>query len=140
MTKSRLLKYALLGIAAALIAHYLIKKEEKPKGHPRDYAEIAAEVNPHLLPYADYAHVHLFVGRAVCEEVLCDEKRRGGSRRKSRPLYKASPVHFRVFHKHNIENYHLPQNAATQSAARQRRHERQKIFQICADSQAILIK
>ena len=43
MTKSRLLKYALLGIAAALIAHYLIKKEEKPKGHPRDYAEIAAE-------------------------------------------------------------------------------------------------
>ena len=42
MTKSRLLKYALLGIAAALIAHYLIKKEEKPKGHPRDYAEIAA--------------------------------------------------------------------------------------------------
>ena len=43
MTKSRLLKYALLGIAAALIAHYLIEKEEKPKGHPRDYAEIAAE-------------------------------------------------------------------------------------------------
>lgn len=43
MTKSRLFKYALLGIAAALIAHYLIKKEEKPKGHPRDYAEIAAE-------------------------------------------------------------------------------------------------
>ena len=42
MTKSRLLKYALLGIAAALIAHYLIEKEEKPKGHPRDYAEIAA--------------------------------------------------------------------------------------------------
>ena len=30
MTKSRLFKYALLGIAAALIAHYLIKKEEKP--------------------------------------------------------------------------------------------------------------
>lgn len=26
-----------------LIAHYLIEKEEKPKGHPRDYAEIAAE-------------------------------------------------------------------------------------------------
>lgn len=43
MTKSRLLKYAFLGITAALIAHYLIKKEEKPKGHPRDYAEIAAE-------------------------------------------------------------------------------------------------
>lgn len=41
MTKSRLLKYAFLGITAALIAHYLIKKEEKPKGHPRDYAEIA---------------------------------------------------------------------------------------------------
>ena len=41
---------------------------------------------------------------------------------------------------HNIENYPLPQNAATQSAARQRRRERQKIFQICADSQAILIK
>ena len=43
MIKSRLLKYALLGVTAALIAHYLIKKEEKQKGHPRDYAEIAAE-------------------------------------------------------------------------------------------------
>ena len=45
MTKSRLLKYALLGIAAALIAHYLIKKEEKPKGHPRDYAEILSLIH-----------------------------------------------------------------------------------------------
>lgn len=43
MTKSRLLKYALLGIVAALLAHYLMKKEEKPKGQPRDYAKIAAE-------------------------------------------------------------------------------------------------
>ncbi len=37
MIKSRLLKYALLGVTAALIAHYLIKKEEKQKGRSEEH-------------------------------------------------------------------------------------------------------
>ncbi|WP_418696836.1 transporter substrate-binding domain-containing protein [Bacteroides sp.] len=44
MTKSKLLRYALLGVTAALLANFFLQKKEKPQGHhPRDYAEIAAE-------------------------------------------------------------------------------------------------
>lgn len=44
MTKSKLLRYALLGITAALLANFFLQKKEKPQEHlPRDYAEIAAE-------------------------------------------------------------------------------------------------
>lgn len=44
MTKSSMLRYALLGTAAALIAHLLTRGgAEAPESHPRDYAEIAAE-------------------------------------------------------------------------------------------------
>ena len=42
--KARILKYAAMGIIAAFIATFFLKKE-KQQGHPRDYAEIAAE-NP----------------------------------------------------------------------------------------------
>lgn len=42
ITKIQLLKYGAMGIIAAFAATFLFKKE-KPKGHPRDYAEIAAE-------------------------------------------------------------------------------------------------
>ena len=37
---TRILKYAAMGVIAACIATLFLKKE-KPKGHPRDYAEIA---------------------------------------------------------------------------------------------------
>lgn len=43
MKKAKLLKYVVLGLIAAILATFLFKKEEKPEGHPRDYAEIAAE-------------------------------------------------------------------------------------------------
>lgn len=42
ITKSQLLKYGVMGIIAAFAATFFFKKE-KPQGHPRDYAEIAAE-------------------------------------------------------------------------------------------------
>ena len=39
-----LITMAVMGVLTAYkVRHYLIEKEEKPKGHPRDYAEIAAE-------------------------------------------------------------------------------------------------
>lgn len=37
------MKYIAIGVAATLIATYLMPKKEKPQGHPRDYAEIEAE-------------------------------------------------------------------------------------------------
>ena len=40
--KARILKYAAMGIIAAFIATFFLKKE-KHQGHPRDYSEIAAE-------------------------------------------------------------------------------------------------
>lgn len=43
MKKSKILKYILLGAVAALIATFLLPRKEKPQGHPRDYAEIAAD-------------------------------------------------------------------------------------------------
>lgn len=43
MKRTKLLKYILLGIIATLLATFFFKKKEKPQGHPRDYAEIAAE-------------------------------------------------------------------------------------------------
>ncbi len=43
MTKSKLLRYVLLGVIAVLLANFFLQKKEKPQGHPRDYAEIAAE-------------------------------------------------------------------------------------------------
>ena len=39
---TRILKYAVMGVIAACIATFFLKKE-KPKGHPRDYAEIAGQ-------------------------------------------------------------------------------------------------
>lgn len=38
----KILRYGVLGIIVALIATFFLKKE-KPQGHPRDYAQIAAE-------------------------------------------------------------------------------------------------
>lgn len=43
MKKLRLLKYIILGVVAALVATFLLPEKEVKKGHPRDYAEIAAE-------------------------------------------------------------------------------------------------
>lgn len=43
MTKSKLLRYVLLGVIAVLLANFFLQKKEKPQGHPRDYTEIAAE-------------------------------------------------------------------------------------------------
>ena len=42
ISKAKILKYAAMGIIAAFIATFFLKKE-KQQGHPRDYAEIAAE-------------------------------------------------------------------------------------------------
>lgn len=43
MKKSKLLNYLLLGAAATLAATFMLPKREVRKGHPRDFAEIAAE-------------------------------------------------------------------------------------------------
>lgn len=43
MKKSRLLKYILLGVVAALVATFVLPEKETRKGYPRDYAAIAAE-------------------------------------------------------------------------------------------------
>ncbi|WP_291530759.1 transporter substrate-binding domain-containing protein [Bacteroides sp. UBA939] len=42
MSKAKILKYGIMGIIAALVATFFLKKE-KPQGHPRDYAQIATE-------------------------------------------------------------------------------------------------
>ena len=39
--KSKILKYTAMGIIAAFIATFFLKKEKQQQGHPRDYAEIA---------------------------------------------------------------------------------------------------
>lgn len=49
MKKAKLLKYVILGLIAAFAATFFFEKKEKPKGHPRDYAEIAAEGIIHAL-------------------------------------------------------------------------------------------
>lgn len=43
MKKTRLLKYIVLGVAATLIATFMLPKKEVRKGHPRDYAEIGKD-------------------------------------------------------------------------------------------------
>ena len=43
MKKTKLLRYIILGVVTALIATFLMPPKEKPKGKPRDYAEIASE-------------------------------------------------------------------------------------------------
>ncbi|RGM44565.1 MULTISPECIES: transporter substrate-binding domain-containing protein [Bacteroides] len=43
MKKTKLLRYVILGVVTALIATFLMPPKEKPKGKPRDYAEIASE-------------------------------------------------------------------------------------------------
>lgn len=43
MKRAKLLKYVILGIITTLIATFLLKKEEKRQGHPRDYEGIATE-------------------------------------------------------------------------------------------------
>ena len=43
MQKSKLSKYIILGAIAALVATFILPKKEIRKGHPRDYAEIAAD-------------------------------------------------------------------------------------------------
>lgn len=40
--KSKYLKYILLGLISALAVTFWPRRKEKPKGHPRDYAEIVA--------------------------------------------------------------------------------------------------
>ena len=42
ISKAKILKYVAIGITAACIATFF-QKNEKPQGHPRDYAEIATE-------------------------------------------------------------------------------------------------
>ena len=42
ISKANILKYVAMGIIAACITTFFLKKEKK-HGHPRDYAEIAAE-------------------------------------------------------------------------------------------------
>ena len=43
MKKSKLSKYIILGAIAAVVATFILPKKEIRKGHPRDYAEIAAD-------------------------------------------------------------------------------------------------
>ncbi len=43
MKRAKLLKYIILGAVAALAATFMLPKKEIRKGHPRDYAEIAAD-------------------------------------------------------------------------------------------------
>lgn len=47
MKKSKLSKYIILGAIAALVATFILPKKEIHKGHPRDYAEIAADGTLH---------------------------------------------------------------------------------------------
>ena len=46
MKKSKLSKYIILGAIAAVVATFILPKKEIRKGHPRDYAEIAADGAP----------------------------------------------------------------------------------------------
>ena len=47
MKKSKLSKYIILGAIAAVVATFILPKKEIRKGHPRDYAEIAADGTLH---------------------------------------------------------------------------------------------
>ena len=48
MKKSKLSKYIILGAIAAVVATFILPKKEIRKGHPRDYAEIAANRTLHV--------------------------------------------------------------------------------------------
>lgn len=59
MKKAKLLKYVVLGVIAAFLATFFLKKEVKPKGHPRDYAQIEAEGIIHAA--TEYNSISFFV-------------------------------------------------------------------------------
>lgn len=59
MKKSKVLNYVILGAVAALIATFLLPKKETKKGHPRDYAEIAAEGTLHAA--TEYNSISFYV-------------------------------------------------------------------------------
>lgn len=57
--KTKLLKYIILGAVAALVATFMLPKRESRKGHPRDYAEIAA--NGTLRAATEYNSISFYV-------------------------------------------------------------------------------
>ena len=59
MKKTKLLKYIILGAVAALVATFMLPKRESRKGHPRDYAEIAA--NGTLRAATEYNSISFYV-------------------------------------------------------------------------------
>lgn len=59
MKKTKLLKYIILGAVAALVATFMLPKRENRKGHPRDYAEIAA--NGTLRAATEYNSISFYV-------------------------------------------------------------------------------
>ena len=61
MKKTKLLKYIILGAVAALVATFMLPKRESRKGHPRDYAEIAA--NGTLRAATEYNSISFYVDR-----------------------------------------------------------------------------
>lgn len=59
MKKSKLSKYIILGAIAALVATFILPKKEIRKGHPRDYAEIAADGTLHAA--TEYNSISFYV-------------------------------------------------------------------------------
>ena len=59
MKETKLLKYIILGAVAALVATFMLPKRESRKGHPRDYAEIAA--NGTLRAATEYNSISFYV-------------------------------------------------------------------------------
>ena len=59
MKKSKLSKYIILGAIAALVATFILPKKEIHKGHPRDYAEIAADGTLHAA--TEYNSISFYV-------------------------------------------------------------------------------
>ena len=74
MKKSKLSKYIILGAIAAVVATFILPKKEIRKGHPRDYAEIAADGTLHAA--TEYNSISFYVdGDGECgigsEKVRC---------------------------------------------------------------------
>ena len=59
MKKSKLSKYIILGAIAAVVATFILPKKEIRKGHPRDYAEIAADGTLHAA--TEYNSISFYV-------------------------------------------------------------------------------
>ena len=59
MKKSKLSKYIILGAIAAVVATFILPKKKIHKGHPRDYAEIAADGTLHAATEYNLSLIHI---------------------------------------------------------------------------------